>query len=68
MKHLKEEVIAKTEDYTVYKVSYGESSYYYIEYAHEYPTGPYPSYKTIEGVKEALYYHGVLPSKTSPLR
>ena len=67
MKHLKEEVIAKTEDYIVFTLSYGDSTRYCIEYRKEFNGGPYPWYQTLEGVKEALYYHGLLESKDSPL-
>ena len=60
---MKETIIAKTADYTVYKMNKA----YYISYADRAPLSHDWYYPTIKAIKEALYYAGYLPEKTSKL-
>ena len=65
MRKIRETTIAKTADYRVYTMK--SETRYFIEYADRDPMAPIPWYATLEGVKEALYYAGLLERKDSPL-
>ena len=65
MRRMRETTIAETADYRIYTMR-GETRYF-IEYADRDPMAPIPWYSTLDGVREALYYMGLLDSKDSPL-
>ena len=60
---MRDKLIAKAEGYRVYR---GKGSYY-IAYTERDPMAPYPTYRTLVDVREALYYAGCLPTKTAEL-
>ena len=62
---MREITVAETANYRVYTMR--SETCYFIEYADRDPMAPIPWYNTLEGVKEALYYAGLLEAKDSPL-
>jgi len=60
---MQEVTIVQTTDYRVF--TFDESPYYYIEYGDRDPIRPYPYYRTLAEVSEALYYSGFLSERSS---
>lgn len=60
-----ETTVAQTPAYRVYTITLFDC--YFIEYLPRDPMKSDVWYSTLEDVKEALYYQGLLESKTAPL-